>query len=123
MFRASLRPSSGALDRILLHVVFSTGCAGWCLGEQGSRPCALCTGCYFLSLNVFYVSHQCAICGTYQVTDIHLRFTPYIKGWTVNGEVNVAMWAMSKALRIAAILESGGGPESPFLFDLGFVRG
>jgi len=41
MFQASLCPSSGALDRILLHMVFSNGCAGWCLGKQGNRPRAL----------------------------------------------------------------------------------
>jgi len=35
MFQASLCPSSGALDRILLHIVFSTWCVGWCLGEPG----------------------------------------------------------------------------------------
>ena len=40
MFRASLCPSSGALDRILLHTVISSCCAGWCLGKPGSRPCA-----------------------------------------------------------------------------------
>jgi len=45
MFWASLCPSSGALDRMLLHMVFSTWCAGWCVGEPGSRPCALCTQC------------------------------------------------------------------------------
>jgi len=38
MFRASLCPSSGARDRILLRVVFTTWCAGWCLGKPGSRP-------------------------------------------------------------------------------------
>ena len=42
MFRASLCPSSGALEHMLLPMVFSTGCAGWSLGEPGSRPCALC---------------------------------------------------------------------------------
>ena len=44
MFRASFCPSSGALYRMLLHMVFSTWCAGWCLGE---------TACIYL------VSHQC----------------------------------------------------------------
>jgi len=47
MFRASLRPSSGALDRMLLHMVFGTRCAGWSLGKPGSRPCALCRGTYW----------------------------------------------------------------------------
>jgi len=28
MFRASLYPSSGKQDRVLLHIVFCTGCAG-----------------------------------------------------------------------------------------------
>ena len=41
MFQASLCPSSGALDRMLQHMIFSTGCAGWSVGKVGSRPCAL----------------------------------------------------------------------------------
>jgi hypothetical protein len=41
MFLASLCPSSGALDHMLLHMVCITGCAGWSLGKPGSRPCAL----------------------------------------------------------------------------------
>ena len=49
MFQASLYPSSGVLDRMLLHMVFSTRCAGWSLGKPGSRPCALCRGCYSTS--------------------------------------------------------------------------
>jgi len=40
MFQASLCPSSGALDIMLLRVVFSTRCVGWRFGEPGSRPCA-----------------------------------------------------------------------------------
>jgi len=43
MFWTSLCPSSGALDRILLYMVFSTWCAGWCLEKLGPRTCALCT--------------------------------------------------------------------------------
>jgi len=39
MFRASLRPSSGAQDRVLLHMVFCTGCV-----ELGRKLCALCEG-------------------------------------------------------------------------------
>jgi len=54
MFRASLCPSSGVLDHILLHMVFSTWCAGWCLRKPGSRPCALCRGCYLN--NILYIS-------------------------------------------------------------------
>jgi hypothetical protein len=43
MFRASLCPSTGALDPILLYMVFSTSYAGWYLGKPPeSRPCALC---------------------------------------------------------------------------------
>jgi len=56
MFRASLCPSSGALAHILLHMVFNTWCAGWCLGEPESRPCALCRGCYSKSNNILYTS-------------------------------------------------------------------
>ena len=40
MFQASLCPSSGALDRKLVHMVFNTSSAGWSLGNPGSRPCA-----------------------------------------------------------------------------------
>jgi len=36
MFQASLCPSSGALDRILLHLVFTIRCAGWSLGKPGT---------------------------------------------------------------------------------------
>jgi len=49
MFWASLCPSSGALDLILLHMVFSSWCGGWCLGESWSRPYALYRGCYSTS--------------------------------------------------------------------------
>jgi len=46
MFRASSCPASGALDRMLPHMVFSTRCAAWSLGKPGSRPCALCKGLF-----------------------------------------------------------------------------
>ena len=48
MFRASVWPSLGALVCNLLHtcVIFSTWCPGWCLGERGSRPWALCGVCF-----------------------------------------------------------------------------
>jgi len=39
MFQGSLYPSSGALDRMLLHVVFSTRCAGWSLWNPASTVC------------------------------------------------------------------------------------
>ena len=55
MFRASLCPCSGALDCTLLHMGFSTRCAVWCLGEQRSRPCALCRGCYSSGLTCHYI--------------------------------------------------------------------
>jgi len=42
MFRASLYPSSGEQDRVLLHVVFCTGCAGCGCVELGHKLCALC---------------------------------------------------------------------------------
>ena len=42
MFRASLYPSSGEHDRILLHMVFWTGCVGCGFVELGSKLCALC---------------------------------------------------------------------------------
>ena len=42
MFWASLCPSSGVLDHMLLHMVYSTRCASWSLGNSGSRPCVLC---------------------------------------------------------------------------------
>jgi len=40
MFRASLCPSSGEQDRILLHMVFCTGCAGCGCVELGRKLCA-----------------------------------------------------------------------------------
>jgi len=47
MFRAPLCPSSGAQGCTLLHMVFSTWCAGWSLGTPAGRSCALCRGCYW----------------------------------------------------------------------------
>jgi len=46
MFRASLCPSTEEQDRVLLHMVFCTGCA--CCGcvELGRKVCALCEGYY-----------------------------------------------------------------------------
>jgi len=38
MFRASLCPSSGEKDRVLLHVVFCTVCAGCGCVELGHVP-------------------------------------------------------------------------------------
>jgi len=40
MFRASLCPSSGEQDRVLLHRVFCTGCAGCGCVELGRKQCA-----------------------------------------------------------------------------------
>jgi len=42
MFQASLCPSSGEQDRVLLHMVFCTGCAGCGCVELGRKLCALC---------------------------------------------------------------------------------
>ena len=44
MFRASLCPSSGEQDRVLLHMVFCTGCAGCGCVELGRKLFALCEG-------------------------------------------------------------------------------
>ena len=44
MFRASLCPSSGERDSVLLHMVFCTGCAGCGCVELGRKLCALCEG-------------------------------------------------------------------------------
>jgi len=42
MFRTSLCPLSGEQDRVLLHMVFCTGCAGCGCVELGRKLCALC---------------------------------------------------------------------------------
>jgi hypothetical protein len=42
MFRASLYPSSGEQDRVLLHMVFCTVCASCGCVELGCKLCALC---------------------------------------------------------------------------------
>ena len=42
MFQASLCPSSGEQDRVLLHMVFCTGNAGCGCVELGRKLCALC---------------------------------------------------------------------------------
>ena len=44
MFRASLCPSSGEQVRVLLHMVFCTGCAGCGCVQLGRKLCALCEG-------------------------------------------------------------------------------
>ena len=44
MFRAQLCPSSGEQDRVLLHMVFCTVCAGCGCVELGRKLCALCEG-------------------------------------------------------------------------------
>jgi len=40
MFRAPLCPSSGEQDRVLLHMVFYTDCAGCGCVELGRKLCA-----------------------------------------------------------------------------------
>ena len=52
MFRASLCPSSGEQDRVLLHMVFCTGCAGCGCVELGRKPCELCEGAVHTSHTV-----------------------------------------------------------------------
>jgi len=48
MFRTSLFPSSREQDRVLLRMVFCTGCAGCgCVG-MGRKLCALCEGYFTL---------------------------------------------------------------------------
>jgi len=42
MFRAPLCPSSGEQDRVLLDMVFCTGCVGCGCVELGRKVCALC---------------------------------------------------------------------------------
>jgi len=42
MFRASLCLSSGEQDRVLLRMVFCTGCASCGCVEMGRKLCALC---------------------------------------------------------------------------------
>jgi len=54
MFRASLCPSSGEQDRVLLHIVFCTGCAVHGCVELGRKLCALCEG-YCSTVTVSYV--------------------------------------------------------------------
>ena len=44
MFLASLFPSSGEQDRVLLYTVFCNGCAGCGCVELGRKLCALCEG-------------------------------------------------------------------------------
>jgi len=50
MFRASLCPSSEEQDRVLLRMVFCTGCAGCGCVERGRKLCALCEGYCFILL-------------------------------------------------------------------------
>jgi len=57
-FRPSLCPSSGTVNRTLVHMVFSTWCAGWCLGKLGRRLCALCSGCYSNNIQPSFPASQ-----------------------------------------------------------------
>ena len=53
MFRASLCQSSGEQDRVLLRMVFCTGCAGRGCVELGRKLCVLCEGyCSNMSINI-----------------------------------------------------------------------
>ena len=45
MFRASLCTLSGEQDRVLLHMVFCTGCAGCGCVQLGRKLCAQHTAC------------------------------------------------------------------------------
>jgi len=92
MFRASLCPSSGEQDRVLLHMVFCTGCAGCgcvelcralCEGYcSNSKLCALCEGycsnSKLCALCEGYCSNSklCALCEGYcstQCTELTVR--------------------------------------------------
>jgi len=60
MFRASLCTSSGEQDRVLLHMVFCTGCAGcgwlWLCGAWSQAVCTQVATQLHFYLNMFRVS-------------------------------------------------------------------
>ena len=59
MFQASLCPSLGGKDCVLLHVVFCTGCAGCGCVELGHKLCALCEGyCSNSNLHTLHTAYN-----------------------------------------------------------------
>jgi len=71
MFRASLCPSSGEQDRVLLHVVFCTGCAGCGCVELGRKLCALCEA----YLHTVHTVHT-AYCSNSNLHTVHTANDP-----------------------------------------------
>ena len=59
MFQASLCPSSGKQDCVLLHMVFCTGCAGCGCVELGCKLFALCEGYCLAQLSQTVTFTQC----------------------------------------------------------------
>jgi len=65
MFRATLCPSSGDKDRVLLHMVFCSGCSGCGCVQLGSKLCAQqCTQLHCCAQSIstcfghYYAHHQ-----------------------------------------------------------------
>ena len=72
MFRVPLCTSSGEQDRVLLHVVFCTGCVGCGCVELSCKLCALCE-VYCSNSNLHTVS--CVHCVKFTVRTV--TFTQY----------------------------------------------
>jgi len=60
MFRTLLCPSSGEQDRVLLHMVFCTGCTGCGCVELRRELCALCEGYCSTHLHTVHTAHGAA---------------------------------------------------------------
>jgi CO dehydrogenase/acetyl-CoA synthase beta subunit len=62
MFRASLCPSSGQQDRVLLRMVLCNGCAGCGCVELGRKLCALCEDSRSLISNFYLNTFRASLC-------------------------------------------------------------
>jgi len=81
MFQASLCPSSGEQDCVLLHMVFCTGCTGCGCVELGRKLCALCEGyCLNSNLHTVHTAHDTAAQDHSQPQPTHPGRTPHAVG-------------------------------------------
>jgi len=77
MFRASLCPSSGEQDRVLLNMVFCTGFADCGCVELGRNLCALCEGYFLLSNSNLHTVHTAYDPAPHNHSQPKLCGTPY----------------------------------------------
>ena len=106
MFRATLCPSSGEQDRVLLHMVFCIVCAGCGCVELGRKPCALirCILSNFC-LNMF----RATLCPSSREQDLVLLHMVFCTGCAVCGcvELGRKLWAHGFIIKLLSRHVSG----------------